>query len=83
MQMPLLIRTSACDMHGVSNQAVAASIATAVLQDMQMVSQDSKSKVIDRNKVRRKRLEKCEELTHDTIANFLLDYILMAEKIAP
>ena len=60
--MPLSTLAAACDRYGVSNQAVA-SIATAVLQDMLMMSLDSKSKVIDRSKVKRERHKIREEFS--------------------
>ena len=43
---------AACKRHGVSDQA-AASIATAVLQHVQMMSLDNKSKVIGGSKLKR------------------------------
>ena len=46
--MPSSTLAAACDRHGVSDRA-AAPIATAVMQDKQMLSQDNKGQVIDRS----------------------------------
>ena len=49
--------TAACDRHGVSDRA-AATLANAVLQDMQIVHKGDTTQVIDRSKVRRERHKK-------------------------
>ena len=57
MRVALPTLDAACDRHGVSDRA-AATLATAVLQDMQIVHKGDTTKVIDRSKVRRERHEK-------------------------
>ena len=64
MTLPTL--AAAFDRLDVSNRT-AAFIATVVLQDKRKVSQENKSKGIDRNKVRRERHRKYKELTSDRI----------------
>ena len=65
MRMALPALAAACDRHGVSDRAVA-SLATAVLRDMQIISQNNPSQVIDRSKVRKERHKQREDLTNDT-----------------
>lgn len=62
-QMRLELRTVAreCDRHGVSDRA-AASLVTAVLQDVGMVNEHDSSMVIDRSKIRRERKRVRKEL---------------------
>ena len=55
MALPTL--ATACDRHGVSDRA-AATLATAVLLDMQIVHKGDTTQVIDRSKVRRERHKK-------------------------
>src|SRR6218665_3268610 len=43
-----------CDLHGISDRSAAA-LASAVLQDVDIITPDNLSKVIDRSKVRRAR----------------------------
>ena len=62
MSMAMLTLTAGCDRHCISNRAVA-STATAKLQDMQMMSQDNRSKVIDRGKEQRERHKIHEEFS--------------------
>ena len=62
MRLSLPTLATACDRHGVSDQA-AASLVTAVLQDLQVINQGNKSQVIDRSKVRRERHKKHNDLT--------------------
>ena len=57
MRAALPTLAAACNRHGVSDQA-AATLATAVLQDMQIVHQGDTTQVIDRSKVRRERYKK-------------------------
>ena len=57
MRVALPTLAAACDRHGVSDRA-AAILATAVLQDMQIVHQGDTTQVIDRSKVRRERHKK-------------------------
>ena len=66
MRMTLPTLAAAFDRHDVSNRT-AAFIATVVLQDKRKLSQENKSKGIDRNKVRRGRHKKYKELTSDRI----------------
>lgn len=54
MRTPLANFAAECDRHGVSDRS-AAKLATAVLQDLGIIHEDDKSKIIDRNKVRRER----------------------------
>ena len=63
MRLSLPTVATACDRHGLSDRA-ASSLATAVLQDMGIVSQGNKSQVIDRSKVRRERQKKRKRLTN-------------------
>ena len=65
MRMALPALAAACDRGGVCDRA-AASLAAAVLQDMQIISQSNPSQVIDRSKVRRERHQQREDLTNDT-----------------
>jgi len=62
-QMQLELRTVAreCDRHGVSDRC-AASLVTAVLQDVGMVNKNDSSMVIDRSKIRRERKRVRKEL---------------------
>ena len=69
MRLSLPTLATACDRHGVSDQA-AAFLATAVLQDMQVVNQGNKSQVIDRSKVRRERHKNRYDLTDDSSTPF-------------
>ena len=57
MRVALPTLAAACDRHGVSDRA-AATLATAVLQDRQIVHQGDTTQVIDRSKVRRERHKK-------------------------
>ena len=57
MHVALPTLAAACDRHGVSDRA-AATLATAVLQDMQIVHKGDTTQVIDRSKVRRERHKK-------------------------
>lgn len=54
MRVKLPTVASACDRTGVSDRAAAA-IASAVLKDVGIITEDNKSKVIDRMKIRRER----------------------------
>ena len=58
VQMRLYLSNLAreCDRHGVSDRC-AASLASAFLQDEGMVNMNDKSKVIDKNKIRRERIK--------------------------
>ena len=60
--LPALV--AACDRTGVSDRA-AAMLASAVLQDMKMVSPNERSKVIDRSKIRRERTKVRKALAAD------------------
>jgi hypothetical protein len=55
LKLPTLARTS--DRYGLSDRASAA-VATAVLQDIGLVTEEDKSHVIDRSKLRRERAKK-------------------------
>ena len=63
MRMALPALAAACDWHGVSDRA-AASLATAVLEDMQIISESNLSQVIDRCKVRRERHKQRKDPTN-------------------
>ena len=65
MRMALPALVSACEMHVVSDRA-AASLATAELQDMQIIGQSNPRQVIDQSKVRRECYKQREDLTNDT-----------------
>ena len=69
MRLSLPTLATACDRHGVSDRA-AASLGTAVLQDMQVINQGNKSQVIDRSKVRRERHKNRNDLTDDSSTPF-------------
>ena len=69
MRLSLPTLATVCDRHGVSDRA-AASLATAVLQDMQVINQGNKSQVIDRSKVRRERHKYRNDLTDDSSTPF-------------
>lgn len=61
MRIKLPSVASICDRTGVSDRA-AATIASAVLQDVGIISTSDMSKVIDKNKIRRERKKNREEL---------------------
>ena len=65
MRMALPALAAACDRHGVFDRA-AASLATAVLRDMQIISLSNPRQVIDQSKVRRECHKQREDLTSDT-----------------
>ena len=56
MRIPLQNFARECDRHGVSDRS-AAKLASAVLQDLGVINEEDKSKVIDRNKVQRERVK--------------------------
>ena len=70
----------ACERHGISDRA-AATIASAVLQDIGIVTETNRSSVIDRNKVRQERHRKRIELQACQTSKVLRAFILMGEKI--
>ena len=57
MRVKLSSVASACDRHGLSDRA-AASIASAVLQDVGIIHDGDVSQVVDRSKIRRERSQK-------------------------
>ena len=69
-QLSLPTLDTACDRHGVSDRA-AASLTTAVLQDMQVINQGNKSQVIDRSKVRRECHKNRNDLTDGSSTTLL------------
>ena len=69
MRVALPTLAAACDRHGVSDRA-AATLATAVLQDMQIVHQGDTTQVIDRSKVRRERHKKRGDQATDSNTTF-------------
>jgi hypothetical protein len=64
MRVSLKTLANTCDRYGVSDRSAAA-IASAVLQDIGVVTTEDKSKVIDRSKVRRERQENRSNLQDD------------------
>jgi len=59
-----------CDRYAVSDRAAAA-IASAVLEDVGLITNEDKTSVIDRNKLRRERLKKRRKLQHEQTLDVL------------
>lgn len=59
-----------CDRYAVSDRAAAA-IASAVLEDVGLITNEDKTSVIDRNKLRRERLKKRKKLQHEQTLDVL------------
>ena len=81
MRVALPTLPAACDRHGVSDRA-AATLATAVLQDMQIVHKGDTTQVIDRSKVKRERHKKRGDQATESNTIFVA-CILMEEKNEP
>lgn len=79
-RLPTLAR--ACDRHGVSDRCAAA-LASAVLQDFGVITPTDKSKVIDKNRIRRERKKSVHIFNFANRQMICVVYILMAEKIKP
>lgn len=62
MRLPLPTVARECDRHGVSDRC-AASIISAVLQDVGMINEHDSSMVVDKNKVRRERVKARRQLS--------------------
>ena len=58
IKLPALSET--CDRYAISDRSAAA-ISSAVLQDIGVITNEDKARVIDRSKIRRQRLKKREE----------------------
>ena len=69
MRVALPTLAVACDRHGVSDRA-AATLATAVLQGMQIVHKSDTTQVIDRSKVRRERHKKRRDKATESNSTF-------------
>ena len=63
MRSPLPSLALACDRVGVSSRG-AAIIACAVLEDMNIISEEDQSKVIDKNKIQRERKKTRIQMQH-------------------
>lgn len=78
MRHSLLHTAKVADLTGVSSRT-AAKIATAVLEDMRLITKDDAVKVVDKNKIRREvnknrlRLQKAETKTHFFIKGLYFD----------
>lgn len=59
-----------CDRYAVSDRA-AAVIASSVLEDVGLITNEDKTSVIDRNKLRRERLKKRKKLQHEQTLDVL------------
>src|SRR6218665_1646680 len=65
MRIPLPTVARECDGHGVSDRC-AASIISAVLQDVEIINEHDSSMVVDKNKVRRERVKAFKQVRRFT-----------------